>query len=673
MSKNKKSILFLPDAAWLTAATALGLFAFMLGCGGAKREAPHPLTVAQSLFSLVQMAQIGPTLSGFVPEGAGETHRISVSAKRCYAVVVVGEFPLADIEVSVSIPDKEMLAEDMMDGSIAMVQFCPERSEELELAVKAEDGKGTYRFGLFGAVTPDGDASLRLAGQEDGTCESPFLLTDGKLRKGNTARVHPSLAPKYSQADGPETIFAVDVEKTATLAITLNTWFDTVLTVTPTCGEQHGAVFLEKFPPDQSYTVNTPPLSPGRHFIIVGGIESNDMGPFTIQVRREIQPSPEEACSSSIPLLFNGMVYGSTENASTVFRGSCAYRSDAPENVYSFKVSEPSRFRVRAGESFNSLLYLRKTCTDPKSELFCVKKFVAAAVLQPEEYTLFIDGDGNINDTGKYRLMPELLPLSRVGAANDNLDNAETVFYRDRQWTSLSPDTFPANDNLNGSCGGAGSPDVVYLFHLRHKSHVDIDTNNSEYRAVYYILKREGERTVEVTCSGNFRQDYSGALDAGSYYLVIDGANEKSFGASTLNIKIRDLVEAETACKEAKTLKLGKKRSGSLADRDRFNAKTGEGRGGRDAVYKFTLAKPARVDIVLEASFDGYLYLRSGCPTGQESAQNYGYKESHGSYMEKTFRTHIKKILSPGTYFVFVDSLAEHLTSSDFTILVEKK
>ncbi len=664
MSKCRIAAFSLFNPGRYAAAAMLCLLGLAFGCSGVQPSRPHPLAVAQSLLSQVQMAQLGPVASGVVEEGGAQSHSLTVSAERCYAVVVTGEYPLADIAVSAADAEGKVVAQDMMDGSVAMVQFCPEKSGEIDLRVHAVSGEGVYRYGLFAALPADGDASLLLPSRGDGTCQSPYRLIDGKLYTGDTTGIRPLLSTSCSSADGPESVFAVDLEETATLVIATNTPFDRMLTVTPVCGDLTEELFCNS-ESRGSRTVKTPPLSPGRYYVILDGRNVGDMGPFTMTVRREVQPSPEEACAAANPLSFNEKIQGSTKKSSTVFRGSCARRQDAPEDIYSFNVAEPSRFRVGSNAQFDPLIYLRKSCADSTDEIFCVDDHIAAALLSPGDYSLFFDGDDD-DEFGDYELQAELLPVQQVGVPNDDLATAASISTGADGEARLSQDTFRATDNLSASCGGSGSPDVVYRFESQHRTGVEIDARSRRYQGIYYILKAEGERTAEIHCSENLlRQDYSGVWEKGTYYLVIDGKGETDFGASEIEFRTRDLVEVDKACRKAAPIRLGQKRTGALAAAGRFKSVSGTGSGGRDAVYKLVIPRATRVGILLEAAFDGYLYLTSDCPGGQEIALNDDYQNAMTSYVEET--------LSPGTYYVYVDSRRDRTKSATFTLSVDKK
>jgi hypothetical protein len=100
--------------------------------------------------------------------------------------------------------------------------------------------------------------------------------------------------------------------------------------------------------------------------------------------------------------------------------------------------------------------------------------------------------------------------------------------------------TCAMNDDYQGTCTSTTSPDVVYVGSLYWPMTVQIDTTGSSYDTVLYV--RQGDcYGPEVGCDddggGWPASSLTLSLDAGTYYIFVDGWSSSSCGDYVLNVR----------------------------------------------------------------------------------------------------------------------------------------
>jgi hypothetical protein len=100
--------------------------------------------------------------------------------------------------------------------------------------------------------------------------------------------------------------------------------------------------------------------------------------------------------------------------------------------------------------------------------------------------------------------------------------------------------TCAMNDDYQGTCTGTTSPDVVYMGTLWWPMTVQIDTSGSSYDTVLYV-RRDDCYGPEVGCDddggGWPASSLTLSLEAGTYYIFVDGWSSSSCGDYVLNVR----------------------------------------------------------------------------------------------------------------------------------------
>ncbi|MBI5500679.1 MAG: hypothetical protein HY907_10595 [Deltaproteobacteria bacterium] len=223
--------------------------------------------------------------------------------------------------------------------------------------------------------------------------------------------------------------------------------------------------------------------------------------------------------------------------------------------------------------------------------------------------------------------------------------------------------TCPAVNNYTASCGGsAASADLVFRLTLAARTFVVIDTVGSNFDAVLHLHRAascDGSGATEIACDDNTaggspgQARISNAFDAGTYWLVLDGAGAGSRGSYVLNVFTAPAPRND-ACSGAIDISAGGSFPGdtSFAGNDDAPACAGVTPGGGDVYYFFRLLVPSVVylDTVDGGAWNSVIQVRSGTCTGASSGCA---NDSCG-----TLRSQFAQVLLAGTYYVIVDGAA---------------
>jgi hypothetical protein len=105
----------------------------------------------------------------------------------------------------------------------------------------------------------------------------------------------------------------------------------------------------------------------------------------------------------------------------------------------------------------------------------------------------------------------------------------------------VSGNTTSTQDHFQASCAGnAESNDVVYRLRLTRRQIVRI-TVESDYDSALYLRRDCTDRTTELACNDDHQDNRHAfietTLDAGTYYVVVDGFRTGNNGTYTLDLQ----------------------------------------------------------------------------------------------------------------------------------------
>jgi hypothetical protein len=214
--------------------------------------------------------------------------------------------------------------------------------------------------------------------------------------------------------------------------------------------------------------------------------------------------------------------------------GSCG-GSGAPDVVYRLDVPRRARFTAGLeGEEGSHVLIVSRRCGDPGSEVACGRS--VDEVLGPGAY--FVAADGAAPDAlGRFTLQWALHDLGGQAAA---CASAKVL----AEGRAIDSTTAGSGDWFAVSCGSSDGPsgaDKVFKLVLATRRTVRVDVNPAFDAAV--SLRRAcgdapGSASPELACEtgtdGNRRVVIERMLDAGAYWVVVDGQSAAEQGPFTI-------------------------------------------------------------------------------------------------------------------------------------------
>jgi hypothetical protein len=295
--------------------------------------------------------------------------------------------------------------------------------------------------------------------------------------------------------------------------------------------------------------VVTATLDEGDYTVFADAREADTAGGYSLQL--ELAPpggagTSGEGCGDALPLSAGPAIAaaGDTFAAHDDVAGSCG-GAGAADVVYRLDVPRRSRFMASlASEEAPHVLVLWRRCGDRGSEIACARSIdeVLAAG------TYFVGVDGVSPDAfGRFALAGTLQDLSAQAGA---CQGAPALVER----SALSGSTDGSGDRFSTSCAGGDTgttgPDRVYRMTLPAASTVRV-TLKSRFEAALALRKAcadgaGGADVSELACEGS-SGDMPGnertttierQLEAGSYWLVVDGQSPADRGSFRLDYRV---------------------------------------------------------------------------------------------------------------------------------------
>jgi hypothetical protein len=457
-------------------------------------------------------------------------------------------------------------------------------------------------------------------------------------------------------------VYEIEVEERGQLSAHLSSNYDGVFYLMSACGQARSTVACNDDAPDTSNSRIATTVEPGTYYLVVDGFGSAS-GSYELTVAVAALQELGVVCEEADELQSGVTVTGTTTGRPDHFHSTCAGSSQSPDRVYTLNVAERSRYRVRQTSQHDGSLYIRSQCADPTSELQCnddysdTRHSLLRGILDEGSYAVISDGFSSSN-AGDYSLTADVVPLSQVvNQEAAGCEGAEPLTQGD-----LRADTMSSADNFAPSCGGEGASDVVYSLTMESRGRLSIEVGRSEFEGVVAVYRGCGEEATEVACSAE--RAFSTDLEAGEYFVVIDGRSPEEFGAVEAQVTLLDLQAIERACRAAPMIRPGRTISGDTRGNPNLFEATCAGRArSGDAVYRLRLRRRSYVSISSAQQYDGALYIRSECgDIESEVACN----DDHGTNRASRIETN----LEAGTYYVFVDGFQGN-SQGEFSLDVE--
>ncbi|MBX3248733.1 MAG: hypothetical protein KF901_16265 [Myxococcales bacterium] len=403
-------------------------------------------------------------------------------------------------------------------------------------------GEASGAYELLATATP-----LRSVAE---VCADAPALVAGRAQNGSTeGQADYFQATCAGGAAAPDQVFRLDVPQRARLRVRQSSDHDGALYVRSTCDDATTEIACNDDFIDTRRSLVTAVVDPGRYFVYADGYSGpgQPIGQGTFSLTAELA-SPAggsatgDSCGAAAPIP-TGTFTIDTFEASDATRGSCG-GAGAPDVIYALDVRARSRLDATVrGAEFEGAMYVQRTCGDASSEVACtaiassdprLASSTLTTMLAPGRYSLVFDG-ARPDTFGSAEVevrLTDLAALERVCQRAPLLQPGRTV----------NGNTTNGTDDFQASCaGGAASNDVVYRLRVPRRSVVRVDLS-SDYDGALHLRRDCTDPATEIACNDDHEDNRHSrietTLDAGTYYVVVDGFRTGSVGAYSLQVQL---------------------------------------------------------------------------------------------------------------------------------------
>jgi len=293
---------------------------------------------------------------------------------------------------------------------------------------------------------------------------------------------------------------------------------------------------------------NVASWTPGEHileFRETGGA-GGDLKAYLYLIQRfsESQPPVNDTCTTPVAIdLSDGPVVlgGTTEDvmgktlATDASSDELCGGSGGPDVVYWLTLDERALINAVVTAPFYARLYVRSAdCTDG-DVVYCGANEIQTNPLDPGDYFLFVDSDAE-SQKGDFSLAVSLTPAPLP--VQDTCDDAMQLIFSGQGIATHAGTTLYGLDQYQAWCDVAGGgADAVYQFQAATGESITIDVA-ADFDSLVYVYMGECGTGAVISCAdqGNL---FIPPQQGGTYFLVIDGADEKEWGGFDLTVTLQ--------------------------------------------------------------------------------------------------------------------------------------
>lgn len=285
-------------------------------------------------------------------------------------------------------------------------------------------------------------------------------------------------------------------------------------------------------------------LPADTYFIVVEGPGFLDPE-FTLNVQIDppTAPPPGDTCDDPLPLLSGVQATGTFAGFQDDLAPGPACGFNQREVVHEFTLAEASDVELELGPG--GLLALQEICGDADTLLGCrASSRLRVPYLAAGTYTVLAESGG----TGAYTLDLTATPRADPpvdAAANETCAVAQAIPADGGLFRGSTQGG--TNDLLtNATCGAsASSPDAAFELTLTERKRVVASTDGSDFDTVLHVHRDMCVSRGELFCNddADFTVDWSTideVLDAGTYFIVVDGRSSFNRGEYWLEVEVLD-------------------------------------------------------------------------------------------------------------------------------------
>ncbi|MBX3212663.1 MAG: hypothetical protein KF850_11565 [Labilithrix sp.] len=347
---------------------------------------------------------------------------------------------------------------------------------------------------------------------------------------------------------GPDAIHRLDVSQRARVRVLVRSdEFSPVVHVRGGCTDERSELGCTDSGAKADEAAFVSVLDPGTYAVFADAAEKNARGRYALEADMTVEGGSGvrgDACGDALPIVPNDKpIDGDTFDAKDDVSGRCTARG-APDVLYRFEVTRRSRVTARfTAEEGAHAFVLARSCTDRATELACGTTL--DEVLPPGVYSLAVDGTTE-GPFGRYTFDLRAKDLTLQEAAcrvPAPLALGQTV----------TGTTAGAGDRFTASCAGReelqASGDRVYKLTIASRTRVELALSTPNHDGALALRttcldppRMVTTRGIEVACNNdapdNRHSKIVTTLDAGTYFVVVDGHQGKHEGPFTLSARV---------------------------------------------------------------------------------------------------------------------------------------
>lgn len=349
-------------------------------------------------------------------------------------------------------------------------------------------------------------------------------------------------------AKGPDALHRFDLGTRGRVRITEHSAdFSPVVHLRRQCADEHTEVACADSGVKSDEAAWTGVLDPGSYVLFADSSDKDARGRYTLETELAVEAGTGvrgDTCGDATMLPANARkVEGDTFLARDDVAGKCGGQG-AADVVYRFDLQRRSRVIARITEEEGRHVFvMTRSCADRSAEVACGESI--DEVLAPGAYFLAVDG-ATADALGRFEfdfLTRDVSAQEAACKAPQTLTDGQTV----------TGTTLGAGDKFSTSCGGRedaqASPDRLYKFVLGARAKVRLLLSTPTWDGVLAIRKTcidppraAGARAAEAACNNDSpdtkHSKIEATLDAGTYFVLVDGDKSKNEGAYTLEYKV---------------------------------------------------------------------------------------------------------------------------------------
>ena len=208
-----------------------------------------------------------------------------------------------------------------------------------------------------------------------------------------------------------------------------------------------------------------------------------------------------------------------------------------PDVVYQIDLAARSLLHADVVAPFSAKVYLLEGSCADGDLAYCADKSMTTNPIEPGTYYLWVDSDAP-QAKGNFTLTVSTTPAPLPD--NDTCDSAMELIFGPGGTASHSGTTLYSLDQYKGLCPSAltGGPDVVYTLEGGTGQTLNVDVS-AEFESIVYVTTFgcETGQAIPLFCSANGSLSIQG-LAGGTYWLFIDGVQEKAWGSYDLTVSL---------------------------------------------------------------------------------------------------------------------------------------